>query len=99
MTAVAYFVTGSAMPTMSVSWNASLPSSARGTLPVMATIRTLSIMAVARPVRLMAPGPLVAMATPATRGAAVAIGGMRATLLVAHEDVPQRELAEHVVDR
>ncbi len=65
ITTVAYFVTGNAIPTMSVSWKASLPSSARGTLPVIATIGTESIIAVARPVtRLIAPGPDVAMATP-----------------------------------
>ena len=68
MTTVAYFVTGSAMPTISVSWKASLPRSARGTLPVMATIGTESIIAVARPVtRLIAPGPDVAIATPTPR--------------------------------
>ena len=101
MTTVAYFVTGSAMPTMSVSWKASLPSSARGTLPVMATSGTLSIMAVARPVtRLMAPGPLRGdRHAHAARGAAVAVGRMRTALLVAHQDVAQRELAQDVVDR
>ena len=100
MTTVAYLVTGSAMPTISVSWKASLPSSARGTLPVMATIGTESIMAVARPVtRLMAPGPRGRDRDAHAAGcAAVAVGRVRAALLMADEDVAQRELAQHVVD-
>ena len=50
---------------MAVSWKASLPMTACGTCPVMATIGTLSSLASARAVtRFVAPGPLVAMQTP-----------------------------------
>ena len=53
------------MPVMSVSWNASEPSSASGTWPVMQISGIESIIAVAMPVtRLVAPGPEVASATP-----------------------------------
>ena len=53
------------MPVMSVSWNASEPSIASATWPVMQTIGMESIIAVAMPVtRLVAPGPDVAIATP-----------------------------------
>jgi hypothetical protein len=58
-------VIGSVMPVMSVSWNASLPSSLEGTFPVMNTVGIESSIAVAMPVtRLVAPGPDVAIATP-----------------------------------
>ena len=51
--------------TMAVSWKASLPITACGTCPVMATTGTLSSFASARAVtRFVAPGPLVAMHTP-----------------------------------
>jgi hypothetical protein len=60
-----YFVIGTQMPTMSVSWKASVPITCDGTWPVIATIGTLSIMAVAMPVtRFVAPGPEVATHTP-----------------------------------
>ena len=60
------FVIGWVIPMMSVSWNASRPSIARGTWPVIATTGVLSMCAVARPVtRLVAPGPEVATQTPA----------------------------------
>jgi hypothetical protein len=56
---------GSVMPVMSVSWNASEPSMAAGTCPVMHTRGVESIWAVAIPVtRFVAPGPEVATATP-----------------------------------
>jgi hypothetical protein len=59
------FVIGSVMPVMSISWNASEPSTLELTWPVMATTGMLSSIAVASPVtRLVAPGPLVAMHTP-----------------------------------
>jgi len=59
------FVTGMVMPVMSASWNASLPTTAVGTWPVIATIGTESILASARAVtRLQPPGPDVAMHTP-----------------------------------
>ena len=58
-------VIGSVMPLMSISWNASLPMSAPGTLPVIATIGTESRRAVPIPVtRFVAPGPDVPMQTP-----------------------------------
>ena len=61
-----YFVTGVAMPMMSVSWKAFLPVIAFGTWPVIATTGEESAYAVAIPViRLVAPGPEVAEHTPA----------------------------------
>ena len=58
-------VHGRVMPTVSHSWNASLPIRCVGTWPVMQTIGTESIIAVAMPVTmLVAPGPEVAIATP-----------------------------------
>ena len=87
---------------MSISWKASLPMSARGTLPVIATIGIESSSAVPMPVtRLVAPGPDVPMQTP-TRpvDAGVAVGGVGAALLVADEDVAQLGVvAEDVVER
>jgi len=54
------------MPKKSVSWNPPLPIIACGTWPVMATSGIESMYASAMPVtRLVAPGPLVAMQTPA----------------------------------
>ncbi len=50
---------------MSISWNASLPMRAEGTLPVIATIGIESSIAVPMPVtRFVAPGPDVPMQTP-----------------------------------
>ena len=58
-------VTGMVMPQMSASWKPSVPSSARPTWPVMATIGTESMCASASGVtRFVAPGPEVAMHTP-----------------------------------
>ena len=101
ITTVAYFVTGSAIPTMSVSWKASLPSSARGTLPVIATIgtrvhhrRRQAGDEVDRP----RPGRRDRDAD-APRCAAEPVGGVRPALLMANEDVAKRELAEDVIDR
>ena len=52
-------------PVISTSWKESRPSDPVPTLPVMATMGTLSMNAVAIPVtRLVAPGPEVAMTTP-----------------------------------
>ena len=54
------------MPRISASWNASVPIAALGTCPVIATSGTESIAASARGVtKLVAPGPDVAMQTPA----------------------------------
>ena len=59
-------MTGMVMPTMSASWNASEPITAEDTCPVIATIGTESMCASAMAVtRLVAPGPEVAMQTPA----------------------------------
>ena len=53
------------MPTMSASWNASVPISVENTWPVMASMGTESMYASAIAVtRLVAPGPEVAMHTP-----------------------------------
>jgi hypothetical protein len=60
------FVTGTSMPMMSLSWKASVPITAVATCPVMATIGIESMWASAIPViRFVAPGPEVAMHTPA----------------------------------
>ena len=59
------FVIGMVMPTMSASWNASVPITPLETWPVMATIGTESMWASMMAVtRLVAPGPEVAMQTP-----------------------------------
>ena len=56
---------GMAMPVMSTSWKASLPSVLSPTLQVRNTTGEESIWAVAMPVvRLVAPGPEVAKHTP-----------------------------------
>ncbi|CAM5791532.1 hypothetical protein CPER28S_02853 [Cellulomonas persica] len=53
------------MPTMSASWNASVPIIAAPTCPVIATMGTESMFASAIGVtRFVAPGPDVAMHTP-----------------------------------
>ena len=58
-------VIGRVMPLMSISWKASLPINAEGTLPVIATMGIESSWAVAMPVtRFVAPGPDVPMHTP-----------------------------------
>ncbi len=57
--------TGMVMPTMSDSWNESVPMTAWDTWPVMTTSGTESMLAVAMPVTvLVAPGPLVTTTTP-----------------------------------
>ena len=54
------------MPRISASWNASVPIAADGTWPVMATSGTESIAASMSGVtRFVAPGPDVAIQTPA----------------------------------
>ena len=93
-------VIGSVMPVMSISWNASLPMSAWGTFPVIATIGTESSWAVPMPVtRLVAPGPARAHAdADLAGGAGVAVGRVGAALLVTDEDVAQLGVvAEDVV--
>ena len=89
------------MPVMSVSWNASEPSSAAGTWPVMQTIGIESIIAVAMPVtRLVAPGPGGGdrHADPAA-GARVAVGHVRGALFVADQHVANRVIEQRVVGR
>ena len=90
------------MPLMSISWKASLPISAPGTLPVIATIGTESSSAVPMPgdeVRRARARCAHAHADPAG-DPGVAVGGVRAALLVADEDVAQlRVVAEDVVER
>ena len=54
------------IPRMSASWKASVPIAADGTWPVIATIGTESIAAsISGVTRLVAPGPDVAIQTPA----------------------------------
>ena len=54
------------MPRISASWKASVPIAGPGTCPVIATTGTESIAASASGVtKLVAPGPEVAMQTPA----------------------------------
>src|SRR5215211_5861636 len=81
------------MPVISVSWKASLPSTALETCAVIATIGVLSIQASAIAVtRLVAPGPLVPRHTP-TRPVARA-------LLVAAQHMAQLRVLDHrVVER
>ena len=58
-------VTGIVMPTVSHSWNASVPITAYGTWPVMTTSGIESMYASASGVTMfVAAGPLVTMATP-----------------------------------
>ena len=65
------FVIGIVMPTMSTSWNASVPMLVENTWPVIAIIGTESMCASAIAVtRLVAPGPEVAIATPTRPDAA-----------------------------
>ena len=92
-------VTGSVMPVMSISWNASLPIKRLPTCPVMQTIGDESSMAVARPVTmLVAPGPDVAMATPDPSGrAGIAVGHVRRALLVAYQRVADRVVEQRVI--
>ena len=96
------FVIGKVMPLMSISWKASLPMSADGTLPVIATIGTESSIAVPMPVtRFVAPGPEVPMHTPTVPGdPGVPVGRVGAALLVADQDVAKlRVVAQDVVQR
>ena len=59
-------VNGIVIPRISASWKASVPIAADGTCPVIATTGTESIAASARGVtKFVAPGPEVAMQTPA----------------------------------
>ena len=87
---------------MSISWKASLPIRALGTLPVIATIGTESRRAVPIPVtRFVAPGSggAHAHAHPA-RHPCVAVGRMRPALLVADQHVAElRVVAQDVVQR
>ena len=58
-------VTGIVMPTVSASWNASVPMTAYGTWPVMTTTGTESMYASHSGVTMfVAAGPLVTIATP-----------------------------------
>ena len=82
-----------AMPVVSASWKASVPMSERATWPVMTTSGMPSMLAVARPVIVfVAPGPEV------TGRARVAVGHVRAALLVAAEDEVELRLREAVED-
>ncbi|MNP65863.1 hypothetical protein D3C76_1614940 [compost metagenome] len=59
------FTIGREIPTMSVSWKASVPTTVLGTWPEMITIGIESMYAVAMPVMaLVAPGPEVTRTTP-----------------------------------
>lgn len=77
------------MPRMSASWNASVPIAVLLTCPVMATSGVESMYALAMGVtRFVAPGPDVAMQTPAAAGAhRVALRRVTRALLVPDEDV------------
>ena len=80
---------GIVMPIMSASWKPSVPSRSVRTWPVMNTIGTESIIASMIGVtRFVAPGPLVAKHDADLAGRLrVALGGVAAAGLVAHEDV------------
>ena len=82
-------VIGMVMPEMSASWKASVPMSPRPTWPVIATTGTESIWASASGVtRFVAPGPDVAIMTPARPAiCAYPVAACRRPLLVADQDV------------
>ena len=77
------------MPIMSASWKPSVPSSSVRTWPVMKTTGTESIIASMIGVtRFVAPGPRRAERDADLAGRlGVALGGVAAAGLVAHEDV------------
>ena len=90
------------MPTVSHSWNASLPIRWVGTWPVMQTMGMESISASVRPVTaLVAPGPEVTSTHADLAGRArIAFGGVNRALLVANENVLQPILlVQLVIDR
>ena len=90
------------MPTVSHSWNASLPIRWVGTWPVMHTIGIESISASVSPVTaLVAPGPGGHQHAADLAGRArIALGRVHRALLVAHQDVLDLVLLEQrVVDR
>ena len=90
------------MPTLSASWNASLPIRCVGTCPVNATIGIESMYASWSAVtRLVAAGPEVTMHTPDLPGhPRVPLGRVAGRRLLANEDVAQgpREVVERVVE-
>ena len=90
---------GIVMPVMYTSWKLSRPIRPVPTLPVMATIGTLSMYAVAMPVtRFVAPGPLVASTTPVLAGGPrIAVRRVRRALLVGRHDM--RDLVAGLVQR
>ena len=93
---------GSVMPVMSISWNASLPMSAPGTLPVMATIG-MRVELGGGDARDQVGGAGAAGAqadADLAAGAGIAVGRVRRALLVAHQDVADlRVVVPDVVER
>jgi hypothetical protein len=95
-------VIGRVMPVMSISWKASFPISAPGTLPVMRDHRhRVQLRGGDRGDEVRGPGTARAHAhADLAARAGVAVGGVPAALLVADEDVAElRVVAEDVVDR
>ena len=94
------FTIGREIPTMSVSWNASVPTMLLGTWPDRITIGMESMYAVAIPVMaLVAPAGSHQHDTGLAGGAGVAVGHMGSRLFVAHQDVGHVVLLEErVVD-
>ena len=90
------------MPTVSHSWNASLPIRWVGTWPVMQTSGIESISAsVSGVTMLVAPGPRGHQHHAGLAGGTgIALGGVAGALLVAHQDVLDVALLENlVIDR
>ena len=99
MTSSLCLVTERVMPTVSHSWNASVPMAPVETWPVMQTMGIESMYASHRGVTmLVAAGPEVTMATPGTTGyVRVTLGHVSGPLLVTHEDVADRAFEKRVV--
>ena len=94
-------VTGIVMPRMSASWKASVPIELAPTWPVMATIGTESMWASAsgrdQVGGARARGRHAHAHAAGRRG--VPLGGVAGTLLVPHQDVPDRGVHQRVVRR
>ena len=99
MTSSLCLVTERVMPTVSHSWNASVPIAVVGTWPVIATIGIESMYASHSGVTMfVAAGPLRHHGDAGAAGdVGVALGHVAGALLVAHEDVADRRVEQRVV--
>ena len=94
------FVIGIVMPTVSHSWNASVPITAYGTWPVMTTSGTESMYASHNGVTMFVAAGTAGDHRDAGPAGRVRVAARHVTgaLFVAHEDVPDRRVDERVVD-